>query len=113
MTTVRFFTLTVILMLLAACGAASNTATIRTDGMRFIKEEVRVRAREAVTLRIVNRDGYAHSFDMDDFDIHKPLAAKEIAEIVIAPEGPGRYTFYCGTPGHQPAGMEGVLIVDP
>ncbi len=51
--------------------------------------------------------------DMDDFDVHKPLAVREIAEIVIAPQGPGRYTFYCGTPGHQMVGMEGALIVDP
>jgi len=50
---------------------------------------------------------------MDDFDVHKPLAAREIAEIVIAPQRPGRYTFYCGTLGHQMVGMEGVLIVDP
>lgn len=99
--------------LLAGCGGGPQKVTIQANGMGFEKPEVRVRMGKSITLRIVNRDGYAHSFDMDDFDVHKPLAAKEIAEIVIAPERPGRYTFYCGTPGHQPAGMTGVLIVDP
>ena len=113
MTTVRFFTLTVILMLLAACGAASNTATIQTDGMRFVRDEVRVKAGQPVTLRIINRDGYAHAFDIDVFDIHAPLAANEVREFTITPEQPGRYDFYCGVPGHQPAGMVGVLIVEP
>lgn len=30
-----------------------------------------------------------------------------------APAEPGRYRFYCGSPGHAAAGMVGVLVVEP
>ena len=90
--------------LLAGCGGSAQTVTIRTDGMRFVADEARVRAGEPVTLRVVNRDDYAHAFDIDEFDIHRPLAAKEIAEITLSPEQAGSYRFYCGSPGHAQAG---------
>ena len=47
--------------LLAGCGGGPQRVTIRTDGLGFEKPEVRVRAGESITLRVVNRDGYAHS----------------------------------------------------
>ena len=81
--------------------------------MRFRQTEVHVKAGQPVTLRVVNQDGYAHAFDIDAFDIHTPLAANEVREFTITPQQPGRYDFYCGTPGHQMAGMVGVLIVEP
>jgi len=41
------------------------------------------------------------------------LAANERREFVIPVLTPGRYPFYCSTPGHQMAGMEGALVVEP
>ena len=79
-------------ILLAACASAKPTA---------------------VTLRLVNKDGYAHAFDLDEFDIHLPFAANEILEVAFTPDQPGSYPFYCGSPGHEAAGMVGTLIVTP
>lgn len=106
--------LLILACLLAACDrAAANEATIEMEAMRFQQDEITVNAGQPVTLRLVNRDGYAHAFDMDDFDIHTPLAANETLEISFTPEKPGQYTFYCGSPGHHAAGMVGTLIVTP
>ncbi len=100
-------------LLLAGCGSGDGSITIKTDGMRFVADEVHVKAGQAVTLHVVNRDGYAHAFDMDEFDIHAPLPAKVAYDAVFTPTEPGRYRFYCGSPGHEAAGMAGVLVVEP
>jgi plastocyanin len=98
---------------LAACGAGDSRVTIQTDGMSFVKDEIHIKAGEPVTLRVVNRDGYAHAFDIDEFDIHAPLPANTSFDATFTPAEPGRYRFYCGSPGHEAAGMVGVLVVEP
>lgn len=99
---------------LAACaGQGAGEVTIRLREMRFDAASVQVRAGEPVTLRLVNQDGYQHAFDLDAFDIHLPLPAEARADVRFTPTEPGRYTFYCGSPGHEAAGMTGTLIVTP
>lgn len=102
-----------LMLLLAGCRLGESAIVVQTDGMRFVQGEVQTKAGQPVTLRVVNQDDYAHAFDMDEFDIHTPLAANESATFVFTPEQAGRYTFYCGVPGHEAAGMVGVLIVTP
>ncbi|MBX3053121.1 MAG: cupredoxin domain-containing protein [Caldilineaceae bacterium] len=99
--------------LLAGCGGGGSLATIRMKNMRYVAAEVQAQAGESVTLRVFNEDGYAHAFDLDGLDLHAQLAANERREFVIPVLAPGRYPFYCSTPGHQMAGMEGVLVVEP
>ena len=101
-----------VLGVLAACASGGDGRTIEAIGMSFVRDEVHVSAGQPVTLRIVNRDGYTHAFDMDAFDIHRPLAARETVEVTFTPEQAGSYTFYCGSPGHMAAGMDGVLVVE-
>lgn len=48
----------------------SDLLPLQTDWMRFGQAEVRVRAGQPVALRVVNRDGYTHAFDIDEFDVH-------------------------------------------
>ncbi len=100
-------------VLLAACGGSSNSVTVAMKDMRFRQEEVQVRAGQPVTLRVVNQDGYAHAFDIDEFDLHRALAANETAELTFTPPAAGRYRFYCDSPGHEAAGMVGTLVVEP
>ncbi|MCO6452651.1 MAG: cupredoxin domain-containing protein [Caldilineales bacterium] len=109
----RILLLLALIAALAACSSDGDDRTIEAIGMRFVRDEVHVPASQPVTLRIVNRDGYAHAFDIDEFDIHRPLAAWETVEITFTPEQAGSYTFYCGSPGHMTAGMNGVLVVEP
>ena len=53
----------------------------------------------------------AHSFDMDDFDVH--MSFKEGGNLIISLNNikEGEYEYYCAIPGHKEAGMKGVLIV--
>lgn len=101
------------LALLTACGGSSNNQTIAMRDMHFQQTEVRVRAGQPVTLRVVNEDSYAHAFDIDAFDLHRPLAANESIDLTFTPDQAGRYLFYCGSPGHEAAGMVGLLVVEP
>lgn len=102
-----------VLLLAAGCGANSHTVTLRAQDMRFIRDEIRVRAGQPVTLRLDNRDGFLHSFDQDELGLHVRMPANAIEELVFTPDLPGTYSFYCGAPGHTAAGMVGTLIVDP
>lgn len=105
--------LAAVMVLLAACASGDGRTTIEMDGMKFVQTEVWVKAGQPVTLHVVNRDGYAHAFDIDEFDIHAPLPAETAFDATFTPAEPGRYRFYCGSPGHAAAGMEGVLVVEP
>ncbi len=100
-------------LLLAACGSRSNSITIKIENMAFDRSEVRVKAGQPVTLKVVNEDGYAHAFDVDAFAIHAPLPAKAVFDTTFTPSAPGSYRFYCSSPGHEAAGMAGVLVVEP
>jgi uncharacterized cupredoxin-like copper-binding protein len=100
-------------LFLAACGPGDGSITIKTDGMSFVNGEIHVKAGQPVTLHVVNRDGYAHAFDLDEFDIHAILPAEATFDATFTPTEPGRYRFYCGHPGHEAAGMAGVLVVEP
>lgn len=112
----RLFRLALLLpftLFLAACGPGDGSITIKTDGMSFAQDEVHAKAGQPVTLHVVNTDGYAHAFDIDEFDIHALLPAKATFDATFTPAEPGRYTFYCGSPGHAAAGMTGTLVVEP
>ena len=110
----RPFLTSLILILLVACaGPQTNRVTLTLQEMGFSQNEIEVSANQPVTLRLNNKDGYAHAFDLDEFDIHLQLAAAETAEITFTPTRSGTFTFYCSSPGHQAAGMEGSLVVVP
>ena len=101
-------------LVLAGCtGQKEQSFTIQASGMSFSPKTITVRADQLVSLRVINRDGYVHAFDLDAFDIHSPMSAKETLNFSFTPETPGRFPFYCSSPGHKMAGMEGLLIVDP
>jgi uncharacterized cupredoxin-like copper-binding protein len=42
-----------------------------------------------------------------------PLPANATFAATFTPAEPGRYRFYCGSPGHAAAGREGGLVVEP
>lgn len=104
----------ILILLLAACsGAQSSEVTLKLQGMQFSQSQIQVQVGQPVTLYIDNKDGFSHAFDLDEFDIHLSLAAEETAEITITPSQSGSFTFYCSSPGHRAAGMEGSFLVTP
>ncbi len=102
-----------VLLLGAACGAASGRLAVVSQSMRFSRTELRARAAQPVALDLDNSDAFAHSFDVDALGLHVALPAHQSASVVFTPTVPGVYDFYCGTPGHKAAGMVGRIIIDP
>ena len=101
-------------LLLAGCGRANrNELTIKMEAMHFLHSEVEAKVGQPITLHLVNKDGYAHAFDLDAFDVHTSLAANETLTIAFTPQQSGSYTFYCSSPGHEMTGMVGTLMVTP
>lgn len=81
--------------------------------LRFDQAELQARAGEVVALRFDNPSPMPHSFDIDELNVHVPVAAQGQGLIMFKPSAPGTYTFYCGVPGHREAGMVGTLLVKP
>ena len=90
-----------------------NTILYTTKEMRFGQSELRVKAGEEITLQLVNYDLYAHSFDIDELDVHVQMPANGQASAQFTVSEPGEYKIYCGIPGHEEAGMVAKLIVEP
>lgn len=64
-----------------------------------------------VRVSLENRDLFWHTFTIEelDVDLRVPLSAT-MTVTFNAP--PGEYRFFCGTPGHARAGMDGLLVVE-
>ena len=69
--------------------------------------------RQTDVLRLESSDAAAHSFDIDELNVHVPMPADKPVLALFTPSTLGTYTFYCGIPGHTEAGMVGTLIVEP
>lgn len=80
---------------------------------KFEQPTITAKVGETTMLRLDNADTSIHHFDIDAFDVHVPMPSGESALALFKPTAPGTYTFYCGVPGHQEAGMQGTLIVEP
>gem|GEM_PF-704521 len=81
----------------------------------FDDGEIRVRAGELTALRLANPSGAAHSFDVDELNLHVAMAANSESLALFRADTPGVYTFYCA-PHYDKAtgrGMRGTLIVEP
>jgi heme/copper-type cytochrome/quinol oxidase subunit 2 len=86
--------------------------TLVAANTSFSQSELRARVGEAMVLRLDNRDTTAHSFDVDELDVHVPMQPSRSVLAVFRPTQPGAYTFYCTIPGHRDQ-MHGMLVVEP
>ena len=90
-----------------------NTIQYTTKEMRFGQTELHIKAGQEITLQLQNYDLYAHSFDIDELNLHVQMPANnQVTTQFTAPE-PGTYTIYCSVPGHRAAGMIATLVVEP
>jgi plastocyanin len=107
----------VLLALLVGAALGSGTTTIPEDAevviadrTAFVPEEL-VAAAGEVTVAFDNRDYFWHTFTVPELgvDLRVPVGA---TGLVTFDAEPGRYDFVCAIPGHEHAGMTGVLIVE-
>src|SRR4029453_7043994 len=69
-----------------------------------------INAPEGGTLVVSNAGGVVHNFSIAGTDIRtKDLQPGEAESISLKEIEPATYTVFCGIPGHEPAGMKGML----
>lgn len=91
---------------------SSSAITITTQNMQFSQDTLRVKASQATSFLLENKDFYGHSFDIDALDWHVQMPANDKFTIDFTAVSPGTYTIYCAVPGHREAGMVATLIVE-
>ncbi|MBI4278596.1 MAG: cupredoxin domain-containing protein [Armatimonadetes bacterium] len=99
---------------------AAGTVQIIASMAGFEPQRIRVRAREAVRLTIVNPDspyhadgGGWHQFRVEALGIDVRVPPRAQREITLGPLAPGRYEFYCDIccGGKDSPAMRGVIEV--
>jgi hypothetical protein len=92
--------------------APTTTGVITAVHSKFVEARLDLMRGEVLGLFVINKDGIAHTFDVDRLGIHVQLPAGSTTAIAIKPTGPGGLEFYCSVPGHRSAGMFGTINVE-
>jgi plastocyanin len=89
--------------------------SVTTQGYEFAQREIHVRAGQPAMLRVDNRDGAMHSFDLDAFDVHVPLPGQASTVVTFIAGSAGRHLVYCAPHFDRKSGqgMHTTLVVDP
>jgi len=96
-------------------GAAAGALQLAADpggALRFDKPSLNAKAGE-VTIALTNEAQVPHNVEIEGRgqEIAKSDTITGSETNVSAKLKPGRYTFFCGVPGHREGGMEGTLTV--
>jgi uncharacterized cupredoxin-like copper-binding protein len=129
---VSALSLTVLAVLLAACGAGSGPSRslkVTMTDFAFSPNSFTVPAGEEISVEVANNGAVAHSFiimqtghpaqghftDADKANVFWEVSTVPPGESVkasfTAPSNPGEYQILCGIAGHFEAGMVGKLTV--
>ena len=96
-----------------AIEASAQQVTVRAAAVKFDADEIRVRAGEWVSLRLVNEDPIFHDLMVEGIEnVDTPARPGQTSSIRFIIDRPGTYEFMCSVPGHAEAGMVGTLIVE-
>lgn len=97
-------------------GAASGTMlqVSGDDSFRFSPAELRVRVGQPVAVEFQNTGQILHDFSTRGQARNVTVVATpgQTRRGTFTPASPGRYEFFCGQAGHEPAGMKGVLVIE-
>ena len=90
--------------------APTTTATIQARDTRSLETSLEMQNGEVLGIFVINRDAFAHSFDIDALNVHVSVPPNSTTAVAIKPARAGQLEFYCGVPGHRPT-MTGLLVV--
>jgi uncharacterized cupredoxin-like copper-binding protein len=92
-------------------GTPTTTGTQVAENTKYLTSSYEMSTSEVLGLFVENKDGYAHSFDIDSLNIHVQIPANSTVAVAIKPTSAGTLEFYCAIPGHREAGMVGTITV--
>jgi uncharacterized cupredoxin-like copper-binding protein len=91
-------------------GRPDNYVTVVMHNVRFDPADLELPAGKVTAVFLVNEDPFGHSFDVDELNVHVPVAAGETRVVMLDPPAGASLRFYCSIPGHEDAGMVGTLV---
>ena len=114
-----------VILAVTACGGSNATSTPANGGGGSTSGEIAVTGRypawqpssltapvgQTVPLKVTSGDAFPHVFTIQELGISIPVAPGRTETKDIKIDNAGSYIFYCNTPGHRAAGMQGTLTV--
>jgi uncharacterized cupredoxin-like copper-binding protein len=92
--------------------AEPNTYHVEMVDTAFVETNLVVPANTDITINVTNTGVGAHTFDIDELDVHSgEVAAGDSKTLTFNTGSPAEYEYYCAVPGHREAGMVGKLTV--
>lgn len=101
----------------ATAGSGGETVGVAADpggSLAFEKTDLTAKAGSA-TIELTNDSSTPHNVELEDSsgeDIGSTDTITNDKASFSTDLKPGKYTFYCGVPGHREAGMEGTITVN-
>jgi len=96
----------------SACGAPPREIAITLREFSFAPAQVEAKSGEKLRLVLTNAGKLTHTFVSQEMKISRDVEAGKSESVeAIAPGQSGDYTFTCGVPGHEAAGMRGAFVV--
>ncbi|HVL54445.1 MAG TPA: heavy metal translocating P-type ATPase [Vitreimonas sp.] len=96
-----------------AIDAGAQRVDVVARDVRFVPDELHVRAGEWAVISLRNDDPVFHDLEVVEMaNVDVGARPGQTGEIRVMLDRPGRYPFVCTVPGHAEAGMTGTLIVD-
>jgi len=111
--------LTVVSLVLAACGGGGSAApeplniTMHAKDIAFDTTTLTAKAGQVVNVTYINDGALDHTFLMDGVVTEQKVAPGATITFSFTAPAAGTYTYYCNVAGHKEAGMTGTLTVNP
>jgi nitrite reductase (NO-forming) len=101
---------------LAACGSSAArpdplALTLHAQDIKFDATTLSASVGQPVTLTYINQGLIDHAFVIDNFVDEQTVSPGQTTTFNFTPARAGTFKFYCAIPGHEAAGMTGMLIV--
>jgi plastocyanin len=112
--TLSFVTAVFLIVVASACAAVlATTLQLKASGSIAYNKKTLSAPAGKVTIRMTNGSPLKHDVAIKGNGVKAKgkIVPTGGASVVTANLKAGRYTFYCTVPGHEAAGMKGVLTV--
>ena len=92
----------------AAAGGGENEIALVTQGLKFDKTSLDLKAGSSYTVEVTNKDSAEHSFTFEAASVDQDVEAGEDATANFTAPAAGDYEFHCK---YHPAVMKGTVTV--